>query len=191
MILFSSIFGYLSCFNWFRLSMISKWDGHWLCAIPDQHKGKQQYRLIHKYMCQPRTQISGLWISQEIIFREWALECQADRIDFNSAIDSIIIFSSSNFKYINETFKISMIREWLSDFFIMKDLMLMTLHRDFRHSLSKMLMHFKWSNSRLTKQVTAVKTSMMRIAWEDLLLVILIRKFWIYWTNLFLNWLDR
>jgi hypothetical protein len=46
----------------------------------------------------------------------------------------------------------------------MREPMLTTLHRNFRHSLLKMLMHFEQSNSGLARYVVVVKTSMMKIA---------------------------
>jgi hypothetical protein len=143
----------------------------------------EYYRLIHKYMRQPRTQSSRLRVSGDYLHRIDLLGLQTDQIGFNSAIDSIIILSSYTFKYVqirSNTFKCaqisantltrgsgwSMIREWSSDFSIMRKPMFTTLHRNFGHSLLEIFIHFEQSNSGLATYVAVVKTSMMKIVCE-------------------------
>jgi hypothetical protein len=58
---------------------------------------------------------------------------------------------------------------------------------DCRHSLVNIFINFERFNSRLQRYGSVVKTSMMKFAPEDLLWMILMPKFWLYWTNLLLN----
>jgi hypothetical protein len=46
-----------------------------------------------------------------------------------------------------------------------------------RHSLANMLINFEWFNSGLLRYDSVVKTFMMKLAPEDLLLMILMQKF--------------
>jgi hypothetical protein len=45
------------------------------------------------------------------------LECQTNQIDFNSAIDSVIIFLSCTFKYVNKTFRVEYDQRVIIGFF--------------------------------------------------------------------------
>jgi hypothetical protein len=65
--------------------------------------------------------------------------------------------------------------------------MLAILQLDCRHSLLNMLINFEQSNSGLQRYGSVVKTCMMKFASEDLGLIKLTWKFWLYWTNLRLN----
>jgi uncharacterized protein YydD (DUF2326 family) len=65
-------------------------------------------------------------------------------------------------------------------FSVMREPILTTLCRDSKNSFSKIFIHFEQSNSGLARYTAVVKSFMMKIAWENLLLMIMMQKFWIY-----------
>jgi hypothetical protein len=66
-----------------------------------------------------------------------------------------------------------------------------TADTDCRHSLVNMLINFEQFDFGLQRHDSVVKTSMMKFTPKDLLCMILMPKFWLYWTNLFSNQLIR
>jgi hypothetical protein len=148
-------------------------------------------RLSHKYIRQPPRRVLDFEFHRRLSSENIPLESQTDRIGFNSTIDSRIIFSSCTFKYANETFRMEYDRRVIIRFLHNEDADADNITQRFHDSLLKMLMHFERSNSWLARYVAVVKTSMMKIAYEDLLLMILMRKFWRNRINLLLNRLAR
>jgi hypothetical protein len=148
--------------------------------------------LILMYIPQPRTQHSGPRVSQEIIFRKWILW----KIELIEPVSNLQSFPYlfSHLVHSNRSMRHSgwnMIKEWSSNFCWMRKLILATWQTYCRHSLVNMWINLEWFNCLLQKYGWVVKTSMVKLALKDLLLRILIRKFWLSEINILANRLNR
>jgi hypothetical protein len=181
--------------QWFyhKCSCHILFDIIWASDLPETSKSDIfENRLIYKYVRQHRMQNSGLRNSQKIIFRKcipWGVKL-IESISTLRSIPSLFLYNVRS-NMLPRLLRWIIIREWLSNFSIMRDLMLTMLYRDFKHSLLKMLIYFEQLNSGLAKYVAVVKTSMTEMAWEDFLLMILMPKCWPYSTNILSNRFDR
>jgi hypothetical protein len=89
---------------------------------------------------------------------------QTDRIGFNSAVNSIIIFASCLFTYVNDMLRVEYNQRVIIRFLHNEAAEAHNTPRSFMDNLSKIVMHFEQSNSGLARYVAIIKTSMMKFA---------------------------